>query len=59
MIWKYMRFIEVKRYFWGLEAMYYSVLPRFVIECKAEFLLKVSENEVVLFSKFMDSQGLC
>lgn len=54
-----MRFIEVKRYFWGLEAMYYSVLPRFVIECKAEFLLKVSENEVVLFSKFMDSQGLC
>jgi hypothetical protein len=43
------RFIEIKKYFWSLDALN-TLLPTFFIERKAKFQLQVSENKIVIFS---------
>jgi len=49
------RFPEVSEYFCSLEA-YVTLLPTFMIECKAKFQVEANENKVVILflSNFTD-----
>ena len=44
---KIMRFIEVNKHLWSLKATI-TLLPTFITELKAKFLLQGSENKIII-----------